>query len=196
MTAITSHDVKKLRDETGVGMMDAKRALTEAQGDSAKAIKLLRTQGQKLLAKKQARTATEGWIGTYTHPNGKIASMVQVSCETDFVARSDAFQEFVHQLALHIAAANPAYLAPADVPADIVAHERSIAQEAAMRDGKPAPVIERIVTGKLEKFYAEQCLLKQTFVMDDERTIEDLVTTHVQKLGEKIDITRFARFAL
>ncbi|MBI3963916.1 MAG: translation elongation factor Ts [Candidatus Kerfeldbacteria bacterium] len=196
MKAITSQDVKKLRDETGVGMMDAKRALTEAHGDVQKAIQILRTQGQKLLAKKQARSATEGWVGTYTHPNGTIASMVQVSCETDFVARSDAFQEFVHQLAMHVAAANPTYLTPTDVPADVVAHERSIAHEAATREGKPAPVIERIVAGKLEKFYAEQCLLKQAFVMDDARTIEALVAEHVQKLGEKIEITRFARFAL
>ena len=194
--SIAPADVKKLRGETGVGVMDAKKALEETGGDFAKAVEVLRKQGQKLAAKKQDRTAAEGWIGTYTHTNGKIGAMVAVSCETDFVARSDTFQELVKHLTMHVAATDPAYLKPEDVPADVVAKERSLYEAEAKQGGKPAAVIAKIVDGKLDKYYETNCLLRQRFIMDDDKTIEALLLEAIQQLGEKIEIARFIRFSL
>lgn len=191
---ITPDHVRALRDATGAGVMDAKRALTETGGDLARATDLLRAQGQQVVAKKAGRDSKDGVIEAYVHSNRKIGVLVEVRCETDFVARSDDFRVFVHEVALQVAATAPQYLRPEAVPAELVARERAVA--AAQLQGKPAAVIERAVEGKLQKYFADVCLLKQPSVRDDSQTIEQLLTALVAKLGENIQITRFTRFAL
>lgn len=188
--------LKQLREETGAGVVDIKQALDATQGDPVKAQELLRKQGKKVAAKKSDRITREGVIGSYIHANGKIAALVALACETDFVARNETFQALAHDLALHVAATNPTYLTPDEVPADILAKEREIATEQANAEGKPAAIIEKIIEGKLQKFYDEQCLLRQTFVKDDRVTIAELLEQAVAKIGEKIELQRFVRMQL
>jgi elongation factor Ts len=191
--AVSIDDIKKLRDTTGAGMMKAKEALEAADGDMEKAIQHLREKGEASAAKKADREAREGVIEAYVH-SGRIGVLVEVNSETDFVARTDDFKEFVRDIAMHIAAASPEYLNPEAVPAEIVAREREIyAKEV---EGKPAEIIEKIIDGKLAKFYEGVCLTKQPFIKDPDVTIEKLTTALVAKLGENIVIRRFTRMEL
>ncbi len=195
MSAITSEDVKKLRDETGVGIMDCKRALTKADGDMEQAKKILREEGRELLAHR-GREATEGRIEAYVHHSGKVGVLVEVACNTDFAANSFEFRDFIRDLAMHIAAAKPRYISPEDVPQADLETEQEIYRAQAEKEGKPAQVMEKIVAGRLKKFYTETCLLKQPFVKDPSHTIEDLLGALRSKTGENIAIKRFARFEI
>jgi elongation factor Ts len=186
--------VKKLRDACGAGMMDCKMALTEAQGDMEEAVKLLRKKGMASADKKASRAANEGMIDYYIHPGAKVGVLVEVNCETDFVARNPEFTNFVHDVAMHIAAASPAYVSREDVPEDIVAGEIEIYSEQAKASGKPEAVIQKIAEGKLSKWYADVVLLEQQFVKDTDKTIDGLRRELVGKIGENVEIRRFARF--
>jgi elongation factor Ts len=193
---ISAKMVQELREKTGAGMMDCKKALTEAGGDFTKAEEVLRKKGLSAAAKKTGRAATEGAVTSYIHMGGKIGVLVEVNCETDFVARTDGFQGLVKDIAMQIAAAAPQYVRREEVPAEVVAKELEIAK-AQMRDQKkPEAILEKIAQGKLEKFYSEICLLEQPFVKDDKKKIQDVVTEAVAKIGENIQIRRFARFVL
>jgi elongation factor Ts len=191
---ITAKDVKVLRDRTGAGMMDCKRALQETDGDMEAAIDFLRTTGAAKAAKRAAKSANEGTIGSYIHFGGKVGVIVELNCETDFVAKTDAFLELAKDLAMHIAASSPVAVSPSDIPEEIVARERQIFLEQVKNEGKPEHIAEKIVEGKLRKFFEENTLLKQTFVKDTERTVEQLITEASAKTGEKIEVARFARF--
>lgn len=193
--AITTKEISELRSRTGVGMMDCKKALEESNGDMDKAIELLRKKGAATAAKRAEREAKEGYIAVYTH-SGRIGAMVEVNCETDFVARNEDFQNFVKDIAMHVAAANPAYLSREDVPAEVIAKEREIEEEKLKAENKPAEVMEKIIEGKLNKFFADVCLLEQSFVKECDKKIEDLLNEKVASIGEKIQIRRFARFEL
>ena len=192
---ISSEIVKELRQQTGVGLMDCKRALSEAEGDLDKARDILRQKGLAMAAKKAGREAAEGLIGSYIHM-GKLGVLVEINCETDFVAKTDDFQQFVKDIAMHIAAANPTYLKREDVPSGVVGKEKEI--YASQITDKPPHVVEKIVIGKLEKFYADNCLMDQVFVKDPEqkKKINDLVVEKIAQLGENIVIKRFVRFQL
>lgn len=196
MTAITPAQVKQLRNQTGVGMMEAKKALAEAKGDMSKAIEHLRKAGQKLAQKKQDREAGEGVIGFYIHADQSVGAMVVVNCETDFVARTDRFKELAHDLAMHVAAAAPQYIRPEDVPDDIVSKEREIITEQVAREGKPKNIVNSIVSGKIDKFYSEVCLLKQPYIKDDAKTIEVLLQEAIAELGENIQIRAMSRLVI
>ncbi len=191
--SISAKDVKELREQTGVGMMQCKNALKEAEGDLAKALDILRQKGLANAAKKAGREASEGLIGSYIH-NGKLGVMVEVTCETDFVAKTDQYIELVKDIAMHIAAANPLYVNREDVSADLVAKEKEIF--ASQVENKPAEIIEKIVEGKLDKYYADICLMEQVFVKDDQKKIKDIIIDKVAELGENIIIKRFVRFQL
>ena len=193
---ISAKDVKELRDRTGAGMMECKNALTEAKGDKEAAIDLLRARGAAKAAKRAEREAKEGAIGSYIHMGGRIGVMVEVGCETDFVARNDAFQQLVRDIAMHVAAANPVALRREDFPADLVERERNVYREQMRESGKPENIWDKIVDGKLEKFYAEQALLEQPFVKNPDITVGQLVTEVSSKTGEKIEVRRFTRYAL
>lgn len=188
--------VKKLRDMTGSGIMDCKEALKEANGDIEKAVEILRKKGIVKAEKKAGREVREGVIWSYIHPGNKLGVLVEVNCETDFVARTDDFKNFAKDIAMQIAAANPLAVSREDIDPAIVEKEKEIYAEQAKAQGKPENVIERIVEGKLEKFYQEACLLEQPFVKDPQRTVKDYLTETVAKLGENIVITRFVRFQL
>jgi elongation factor Ts len=192
---ITAAMVKDLREKTGVGMMECKSALTEADGDFEKAIDNLRKKGLATAKKKASRTASEGLIFSYIHMD-KLGVLIEINCETDFVARTDDFQQLAKDIALHIAAANPQYLNVEDVPADLVEREKEIYK--GQIKNKPAAIVEKILEGKMEKFYSDNVLLRQIFVKDTEQktTINDLITTKIAKLGENIVLRRFARFQL
>lgn len=193
---ITAADIQALRQATGVGMMEAKKALTESNGDAQKAIEGLRKRGAKVAAAKGDRQVKEGVIGSYVHANGKVAALVAVACETDFVARTTDFQEFAHDLAVHIAAMSPLYLNQDAVPADVVAKEEEIYRAQLEAEGKPVAMLEKILPGKLAKFYAETCLLQQPYVKDDSLTIEQVLQSTIAKLGENIQITSFSRMTI
>ena len=196
MAEISAQLVKELREKTGAGMMDCKKALAEAGGDFAKAEDLLRKKGLAAAAKKSSRAATEGAVASYIHMGGKIGVLVEVNCETDFVARTEGFQSLVKDLAMQIAAAAPIWVRREEVPAEVVAKELEIAK-AQMRDQKkPEAILEKIATGKLEKFYETICLLEQPFVKDDKKKIQEVLTEAVAKIGENIQVRRFARFVL
>ncbi len=188
--------VRELRDRTGAGMMDCKKALNEVGGDVDKALVFLREKGLAAAAKRASRTAAEGAVGSYVHAGGKIGVLVEVNCETDFVARTDDFQNLVRELAMQVAAANPRYLRREDVPARVLDEERSIFKTQAAESGKPEPVIEKIVAGKIEKFFGEICLLEQSYIKDPDRKVGDLVTDAVGKMGENLVVRRFSRFQL
>jgi elongation factor Ts len=193
---ITASLVKQLREKTGVGMMQCKKALKDAAGDLSAAEKLLRTMGVAVAAKKSSRATGEGQIGTYIHTGGKIGVMVEVNCETDFAARSDDFRELVKGLAMHVAASAPRFLSREDVTEELLAEEREIANAQARKSGKPEQIVNKIVEGKIEKFYSENCLLEQAFVKDPEKTVGQLITDAVGRIGENIRLRRFARFVL
>ena len=193
--SITAEDVKKLRDMSGAGMMDAKRALEEANGDQEKAMELLRKKGIASAAKKADRATENGLVGSYVH-GGKIGVLVEVACETDFVARTEVFQDFVRDLCMHVAAANPEYLNPEDVPADVVEKEKAVYKEEVIASGKPAEHTDKIVEGKLNKFYEGICLNKQAFVKDPATSIEELTKSMIAKVGENIIVKRFVRMEL
>jgi elongation factor Ts len=194
--AITAEMVKDLREKTGAGMMDCKKALSETEGDIEKAIDYLRQKGLSDAAKRTGRTATEGAIGSYIHPGGKLGVLVEINCESDFVARTEDFQTLVKDVAMHIAAANPLYLRREEVPESVMAREKNIYEAQAREGGKPEKIIERIVQGKLEKFFQEICLLEQPFVKDPDVNITQLVSSKIAKLGENIVIRRFQRYQL
>ena len=196
MAEVSAQAVKELREKTGAGMMDCKKVLTEAGGDFAKAEELLRKKGLAAAAKKSSRAATEGAVASYIHMGGKIGVLVEVNCETDFVARTDGFQSLVKDIAMQIAAAAPLWVRREEVPAEIVAKELEIAK-AQMRDQKkPEAILEKIAQGKIEKFYEQNVLMDQLFVKDDQKKISEVVTDAVAKIGENIQIRRFARFVL
>jgi elongation factor Ts len=191
---ITAGLVRELREKTGAGMMDCKRALTEAMGDFAKAEDWLRQKGLAAAAKKSSRAATEGAVGSYVHLGGKIGVLVEVNCETDFVARNEVFQAFVKDVAMQIAAAGPLYLRREDVPPELVAKEMEVYQAQLKEQGKPEKVWAKISEGKLEKFYKDICLLEQPFIKDPDKTVSELQTEVIAKIGENIQIRRFARY--
>jgi len=194
--AISAEMVKELREKTGAGMMDCKRALSETEGDIEKAIDYLRQKGLSDAAKRTGRTASEGVIGSYIHPGGKIGVLVEVNCESDFVARTEEFQLLVKDLAMHVAASNPLYLRREDVPEEAIAREKNIYEVQAKEGGKPEKIVERIVQGKLEKFFQDVCLLEQPFVKDPDISVNQRVSSAVAKLGENIVVRRFQRFQL
>jgi elongation factor Ts len=194
--AISADMVKELREKTGAGMMDCKRALSETEGDIEKAIDYLRQKGLSDAAKRTGRTASEGVIGSYIHPGGKIGVLVEVNCESDFVARTEEFQLLVKDLAMHVAASNPLYLRREDVPEEEIVREKNIYEAQAKEGGKPEQIVERIVQGKLEKFFQDVCLLEQPFVKDPDISVNQRVSSAVAKLGENIVVRRFQRFQL
>jgi elongation factor Ts len=193
---ITAEMVKKLRDATGAGMMECKKALVEAKGDMEEAITLLRKQGLAQATKKAGRSTNEGMIGHYIHMGGRIGVLVEVNCESDFVARTDDFQNLTREIAMHIAAANPQYVRREDVPADVLERERSIYKSQMEDQKKPAQVIDKIVEGKLNSFYEQVCLMDQPSIRDPKITIGQIVQQAIAKMGENIAIPRFVRFKL
>src|ERR671939_1232325 len=200
MAEITAAAVKSLREKTGAGMMECKSALTEAGGNEEQAIEILRKRGLASAKKKEGRIAAEGAVGSYIHMGGKVGVLVEVNCETDFVARGEEFQQLIKDIAMHVAAAEPRYVSRTEVPADALDKEREIARAQARNDpknaNKPDQVIERIVEGRLNKFYEEAVLLDQPFVKDPAKTVGELVTEKVAKTGEKITIRRFTRYKM
>jgi len=191
---ITSQMVKELRDKTNAGMMDCKKALTETNGDMEKAVDLLRQKGLAVAKKRADRATSEGVIESYIHAGGKIGVLVEVACETDFVAKNSDFIAFAKNVAMHIAATAPLAVKREELPQDVVEREKNIYKQQAMDSGKPENIAEKMVTGKMEKFYAESCLMEQKYVKDPELTIQDLLNELIAKLGENISIKRFARF--
>ncbi|MBQ7408801.1 MAG: translation elongation factor Ts [Clostridia bacterium] len=194
--SFTAKDVMTLRQRTGAGMMDCKNALTETNGDMEKAIDYLREKGIAKAAKKAGRIAAEGLVESYIHMNGTIGVLVEVNCETDFVARGDQFKTLVHDIAMHIAAAKPEYLNSSEVPASVIEHEKNILRAQAKEEGKPEHIIERMVEGRIKSFYEENCLLNQKFVKDTSKTIEQLVIEATATIGEKISVRRFTRYEM
>jgi elongation factor Ts len=188
--------VKQLRDKTGSGMMDCKKALAENSGDMEKAIDFLRKKGLATAAKRAGRATTEGVVQPYVHTGGKLGVMVEVNCETDFVAKSEDFQEFAKNVAMHIAATSPIGISPEDVPAETLAREKDIYMDQARQTGKPENVIEKIVEGKMNKFLKENCLMNQAYVRNPDITIADLLNELIAKIGENISIKRFVRFQI
>ncbi len=196
MAEISAAQVKELRERTGAGMMDCKKALAACEGDMDKAIDLLREKGLAAAAKKEGRIAAEGMVESYIHGGGRIGVLLEVNCETDFVARGEEFRLFVKDIAMQIAAANPQFLNKEDVSEDVLQHEREILRAQALNEGKPEKIVEKMVEGRIEKFYKEFCLLEQAFVKDPEKSIRDLVLEKTAKIGERIVIRRFTRYEL
>jgi elongation factor Ts len=200
MAEITAAGVKSLREKTGAGMMECKNALTEAGGNEEQAIELLRKRGLASAKKKEGRVAAEGAVGSYIHMGGKVGVLVEVNCETDFVARTEEFQSLIKDIAMHVAAAEPRFVSREEVPEDAIEKEREIARAQAKNDpknaGKPDMVIDKIVEGRLNKFYEEAVLLDQPFVKDPAKTVGDLLTEKVSKTGERITVRRFARYKM
>ncbi|MDY4654733.1 MAG: translation elongation factor Ts [Eubacteriales bacterium] len=196
--AFTSKDVMDLRARTGVGMMDCKKALTATDGDMDKAIEYLREKGIATAAKKQSRIASEGIVDSYIHLGGKVGVLVEVNCETDFVARGEQFKNFVHDVALQIAAAKPSYVNKEEVPAAEVEHEKEILKAQALNEDKPKPlaIIEKMVEGRVNKYYKEVCLMEQDFVKDPSKTITQLLNETISSIGEKITVRRFVRYEM
>jgi len=191
---ITAEMVKELREKTGAGMMDCKKALEDAGGDMDKAIELLRERGLAKAAKKASRVAAEGIVESYIHGNGRIGVLVEINCETDFVARNEEFRQFAKDIAMQIAAANPKYVSREEVPPEVIEKEKAILRQQALNEGKPENVVDRIVEGRLEKFFEEVCLLEQPWIKNPDMKIKDLLTEKIAKIGENIVIRRFARF--
>ena len=194
MANISAAQVKELREKTGAPMMDCKQALTEAKGDLDQAVVLLRKKGVSVAAKKATRATSEGSVGYYIHAGGKIGVLVEVNCESDFVARTDDFKELVHDIAMHIAASDPKFVRKEDVTVQDLEREKDIYRAQAAASGKPANIIEKMVTGRMEKFYEEVCLLEQPFIKDQTVSISQLIATKIGKPGENIAVRRFARF--
>jgi len=193
---VSAEMVKDLREKTGAGIMDCKRALAETNGDMEKAIEFLREKGLAAAAKKASRVAAEGSIDSYIHLGGKVGVLVEVNCETDFVARNPEFRELVHDIAMQIAAMSPQYVDKDEVPADVIEKERAILKAQALNEGKPEKMLDRIVEGKIEKYYKDNCLLLQPFIKDGDKTIKDLIVEKIARIGENIQVRRFVRFAV
>jgi len=196
MADISASLVKELRERTGAGMMDCKKALVECNCDMDKAIDFLREKGLAAAAKKEGRIAAEGMVESYIHGGGRIGVLVEINCETDFVARGDEFKQFARDIAMQIAAAKPLYVTKEDVPTDVLEHEKQILRAQALNEGKPEKIVDKMVEGRIEKFYKEVCLLEQPFIKDPDIVIKDLVIQKIAKIGEKIAIRRFARYEL
>ena len=194
--SFTAQDVAKLRAQTGVGMMECKKALTDANGDFEKAVNLLRERGLKAVDKKQGRIASEGLVASYIHMGGRIGVLVEVNCETDFVAKSNDFQNLVKDIAMQIAAANPKYVREEEVDASELEHEKEILKQQALNEGKPEKIVEKMVEGRVKKYYEDVCLMNQPFVKDSSKTIKDVLTEATLKIGEKLSIRRFVRYEL
>lgn len=193
---ISAGMVRELRERTGAGMMDCKKALAESAGDVEKAIEFLRIRGLSKAAKAAGREASEGLVVSYIHPGNRVGVLLEVNCETDFVARTDEFQELVRNIAMHIAASAPLGVTREDIPAALIEKEREVFRAQALEEGKPAAVAEKIISGRIEKFYAEAALMDQMYVRDNDKKIRDIVNEAIAKLGENIRIARFARFQL
>lgn len=196
MAEISAKDVMDLRSRTGAGVMDCKNALKENDGDIEKAIDYLREKGIAKAAKKAGRIASEGMVDSYIHMQGRIGVLLEVNCESDFVARGEQFKSLVHDIALHIAASNPQYIKESDVPADVLEKEKEILRAQALEEGKPEKIVDRMVEGRIKSFYEDNCLLCQKFVKDPEKTVGQLITDAVAKIGEKIDVRRFTRYEM
>lgn len=193
---ITAALVKELRDRTGLGMMECKKALHESEGDIDKAINILRKKGFARAQGKMSRETAEGVVGSYIHMNGKIGVLVEINCESDFVARNEEFQEMVKNIAMHIAAANPRFVSPEEIPQDVLEEEKDIISEQFKDSNKPPEIVEKIVLGKLNKFYEEVCLLDQKYIKEDKISIKEYVASFIAKFGENIRVRRFARYEL
>lgn len=194
---ISAKQVKELREMTGAGMMDCKKALVETDGDIDKAVEFLRTKGMASAEKKAGRIASEGAVGSYIHMGGRIGVLVEVNCETDFVGKSDKFQELVRNVAMQIAAANPTYVSSEEIPADELEREKRLFKEQALEEGKPEKVVDKIVEGRIKKYYEQVCLLNQPYIRaEGKETVQDIVTTAVAEIGENIKVRRFVRFEL
>jgi len=191
---ITAEMVKELRERTGAGMMDCKRALVETNGDIEKAIDELRTKGLAKAAKKAGRVASEGVVTSYIHGGGRIGVMVEVNCETDFVAKTNDFKQLAYDIAMQIAASNPEYLNREEVPQEVINREKEILKAQALEEGKPEKVIEKMVEGRVEKFFKERCLLEQAFIKDLDKSVQELINENIARMGENITIRRFARY--
>ncbi|OPX86209.1 MAG: Elongation factor Ts [Pelotomaculum sp. PtaB.Bin104] len=194
--SISASLVKELRERTGAGMMDCKKALTETGGDIDKATDYLREKGLAAAAKKAGRIAAEGLVESYIHGAGRIGVLVEVNCETDFVAKTDEFKSFVRDIAMQIAASKPEYVSKEEVPAEAVEKERAILRAQALNEGKPEKIVDKMVTGRIEKYYKEVCLLEQPFVKDPDTTVKQMLTEKIAKIGENINIRRFVRYEL
>ncbi len=196
MAEITAALVKDLRERTGAGMMDCKKGLVECNGDLEKAIDYLREKGLAAAAKKEGRIAAEGLVESYIHGEGRIGVLVEINCETDFVARGDEFKQLARDIAMQIAAAKPLYVNTEDVPTETINHEKDILRAQALNEGKPEKIVDKMVEGRIDKFYKEVCLMEQPFIKDPDIVIKDLVVQKVAIIGEKISIRRFARYEL
>ncbi|MGR3309434.1 MAG: translation elongation factor Ts [Candidatus Brocadiales bacterium] len=192
--AVGAADVKKLREMTGAGVLECKQALEESQGDFGKATDILKKKGFAKAAKKLSRSTGEGRIGSYIHSNGKIGALVEINCETDFVAKNELIQQLLKDLCMQVAATNPISVTREDIPKDVVEKQKEIFSESV--DGKPADIVEKIINGKMEGFFKDKCLLEQPFIKDNTQTVKDLITGKIANLGENIKINRFARFEL
>lgn len=193
---ITAGMVKELRERTGAGMMDCKKALGETDGDMDKAIDYLREKGLAAAAKKAGRIAAEGLVESYIHGGGRIGVLVEVNCETDFVAKTEGFKALAKDVAMQIAAANPSYVSREEVPADVIEHEKEVLRAQALNEGKPAQIVEKMIIGRIEKYYKEVCLLEQPFIKDTDKTITQLINESIAKIGENIAVRRFTRYQL
>ncbi|MBL3593619.1 MAG: translation elongation factor Ts [Synergistaceae bacterium] len=194
--AVDMEAVKELRAMSGAGVLDCKKALAECGGDVKKAADHLREKGLAKAAKKIERTASQGMVFSYIHTNGKIGTLLELNCETDFVARTDEFQALGHEIAMHVAAAAPQFLAPEDVPADVIEKEKEIFKAQALEEGKPSHIVEKIAEGRAKKYYEENCLLEQPYIRDQDKKIRDLVMEGIAKLGENLVVRRFSRFSI
>jgi elongation factor Ts len=193
---IQASDVKNLREKTGAGMMDCKNALVQANGDMEEAIKLLREKGLASAAKKAGRIAAEGVVESYIHMGGKIGVLVEVNCETDFVAKTDQFKTFVRDVAMQIAASNPLYVDPSEVPESEIESEKEILRAQALAEGKPEKIVDKMVEGRIQKYYKDVCLLEQSFVKDQDKAVKDILNEKIAEIGEKISIRRFVRYEM
>lgn len=193
---IQASDVKNLREKTGAGMMDCKNALVEANGDMEEAIKILREKGLASAAKKAGRIAAEGVVESYIHMGGKIGVLVEVNCETDFVAKTDKFKVFVRDMAMQIAASNPQYVDPSEVSEDEIANEKEILRAQALAEGKPENIVDKMVEGRIQKYFKDVCLLEQPFVKDQDKAVKDVLNEKIAEIGEKISIRRFVRYEM
>ncbi|KJD46916.1 translation elongation factor Ts [Paenibacillus terrae] len=194
--AVNASAVKELREKTGAGMLDCKKALEEANGDLTKAVEVLREKGLAAAANKAGRIATEGVVESYIHAGGRIGVLVEVNCETDFVAKTDQFRDFVRDIAMHIAASNPRYVRREEVPQEEIEKEKEILKAQALNEGKPEKIVEKMVEGRIGKFYEEFCLLEQSFIKDPDKTISTLINEKINTIGENISLRRFVRFEL
>jgi elongation factor Ts len=193
---VSANDVKNLREMTGAGMMDCKKALTDADGNMEKAVELLRERGLAAAAKKSGRIAAEGIVQSYIHGGGRIGVLIEVNCETDFVAKTPEFKAFVHDIAMHIAAANPTYVVREEVDSGTIEKEKEILRVQALNEGKPEKIVDKMVEGRIEKYFKEVCLMEQPFVKDPDKAIKDIVNEKIAVIGENISIRRFVRYQM